>query len=63
MDTGTFKIAVTVPQACRLSGLGRSSLYGCFKTGKLTPRKHGTRTLILVRELQEYLESLPTVAS
>lgn len=57
------KIAVTIPEACALSGLGRSSIYDCFKRRKLTPRKHGTRTLILVRELRDYLESLPTAAS
>ena len=59
MNAFTDKIAVTIPEACQLSGLGRSSLYGCFKAGKLTPRKHGKRTLILVRELEAYLESLP----
>ena len=59
MDAITEKIAVTIPEACSLSGLGRSSIYECFKAGKLIPRKHGKRTLILMRELRDYLESLP----
>lgn len=53
------KLAVTLPEATALSGIGRTSLYKLFSQGKLTPRKAGKRTLILVRELQAYVESLP----
>jgi predicted DNA-binding transcriptional regulator AlpA len=53
------KIAVTLPEATALSGIGRSSLYKAFTQGKLTPRKAGKRTLILVDELEQYLKSLP----
>ena len=53
------KIAVTLPEATALSGIGRSSLYKLFNEGKLTPRKAGKRTLILVTELEDYLKSLP----
>jgi len=42
-----------------MSGLGRTFLYRLFQDGKLTPRKAGKRTLIMVSELQGYLESLP----
>jgi hypothetical protein len=54
------KIAVTLPEATELSGIGRSSLYKLFNEGKLTPRKSGKRTLILVSELESYLKNLPT---
>lgn len=54
------KIAVTIPEAVKISGLGRSTIYNLFNDGKLTARKQGTRTLILVSELREHLESLPT---
>jgi hypothetical protein len=53
------KIAVTLPEATALSGIGRSSLYKLFSEGKLTPRKAGKRTLILVTELESYVKSLP----
>ena len=53
------KIAVTLPEATALSGIGRSSLYKLFNEGKLTPRKSGKRTLILVEELDSYVLSLP----
>lgn len=54
------KISVTLREASALSGIGRSSLYKLFNAGKLTPRKAGKRTLILVAELESYLMSLPT---
>ena len=53
------KIAVTLREATALSGIGRSSLYKLFNAGKLTPRKSGKRTLILVAELEMYVRSLP----
>lgn len=52
-------IAITLRDATSLSGIGRSSLYKLFNEGKLTPRKSGKRTLILVSELEKYLNSLP----
>jgi hypothetical protein len=53
------KIAVTLPEATELSGIGRSSLYKLFNEGKLKPRKSGKRTLVLVSEL----EALPQWSS
>jgi hypothetical protein len=53
------KIAVTIPEAIELSGIGRSSLYALFKSGSLTPRKNGKRTLLLVEELERYVKNLP----
>lgn len=46
-----------------MTGLGRTTLYKLFDEGKLTPRKHGKRTLILVEELERYVRSLPTEAA
>ncbi|MDX0513332.1 helix-turn-helix domain-containing protein [Sinorhizobium medicae] len=54
------KLAVTVPEAVALSGLGRTFIYKLFNERKLTPRKAGKRTLILVAELESYLKNLPT---
>jgi hypothetical protein len=53
------KISVTIPEATALSGIGRTSLYKLFSVGKLTPRKLGKRTLILVEELDALVKSLP----
>ena len=56
------KIAVTIPQALEMSGIGRTTLYEVFKTGAIKPRKQGKRTLILVKDLENYLNSLPVAA-
>ncbi|MEM8540551.1 MAG: helix-turn-helix domain-containing protein [Pseudomonadota bacterium] len=53
------KIAVTIPEAQEMSGLGRTTLYEIFKKGSLKPRKQGKRTLILVSELENYINNLP----
>lgn len=53
------KMAVGIPEAAQMIGLGRSSIYKLFDEGKLTPRKSGRRTLILVEDLKRYVESLP----
>jgi hypothetical protein len=54
------KLAVSVPEAVEMTGIGRSSLYTLFREGKITRRKQGKRSLILVDELRRYVESLPT---
>lgn len=54
------KISVSIPEAVQMTGIGRSSIYKLFDEGKLTPRKSGKRTLILVKDLKRYVESLPT---
>ena len=53
------KIAVTISEATERTGIGRTSLYKLFSIGKLTPRKLGKRTLILVEELDALVMSLP----
>lgn len=52
-------IAVGVPEAAEMIGIGRSSLYTLFREKKLAPRKSGKRTLILVEDLRRYVDSLP----
>ena len=56
------KIAVTIPEAVAISGIGRTSLYSVFKTGAIKPRKQGKRTLVIVSELEKYIASLPVAA-
>ena len=53
------KLAATIAEAVEISGLSRSALYKLFKAGKITPRKNGKRTLVIVDELRRYVESLP----
>lgn len=57
MDT---PIAVTIPDAVKLSGCSRSALYEALKRGDLIARKAGRRTLISFVDLEAYLANLPT---
>ncbi|MCR9072724.1 MAG: helix-turn-helix domain-containing protein [Alphaproteobacteria bacterium] len=52
-------IAVTIPDAVRMSGMSRTSIYEALKRGDITARKAGRRTLIPFADLQAYLASLP----
>lgn len=52
-------IAVTIPDAVRMSGMSRTSIYEALKRGDITARKAGRRTLISFADLQAYLASLP----
>lgn len=52
-------LAITIPEAVRLSGCSRTALYEAMKRG-LPARKAGRRTLIMLADLEAYLASLPT---
>ena len=49
----------TVADFCRLSGVGRTSLYDALKSGHVPARKLGARTLIDVAAGLAWIESLP----
>lgn len=54
----TEPLTVTIPQACAITGLGRSSIYRLFDDGKLRRLKSGTRTLIRISDIEAYIDSL-----
>jgi excisionase family DNA binding protein len=47
-------------EACRAIGIGRTKLYEEINSGRISTRKLGKRTLILAKEIDRYLEALPT---
>jgi excisionase family DNA binding protein len=53
-------IAVTIPEAVKLSGLSRSAIYEALKLQTILAKKAGRRTLIPFSELEAYLASLPS---
>ncbi len=55
-DVATLSIA----QAARLLGIGRSTLYMIIKDGGIIVRKLGSRSLILKSDLEDFIKSLPT---
>jgi excisionase family DNA binding protein len=48
-------LTVRVPEACRITGIGRSKLYELIKSGQLKTVKIGAITLIPVAELRTFL--------
>jgi excisionase family DNA binding protein len=53
-------IAVTIPEAVKLSGMSRTAIYEALRKNAITAKKAGRRTLITFADLQAYLASLPT---
>lgn len=51
--------ALSVKEACRYISLGRTSFYKLVKSGQITARKCGCRTIVLADELDLALKSLP----
>lgn len=55
-------ISVTIDRAGEISGLGRTTIYKLIKEGHLKPKKVGRRTLILVEDLQSFIDSCPEMS-
>ena len=52
--------ALSVDQACAVVGLGKTKFYEIVAAGTLKTRRLGRRRLVLRRDLQLFLETLPT---
>ncbi len=50
------RIAVRLPEACRMIGIGRSKLYELMESGEIETIKIGTSRLILVSSLRTFVE-------
>jgi excisionase family DNA binding protein len=58
----TPPIAVSPDEAARLAGIGRTSLYAALAKGDLKSIKIGTRRLIKIEAIHEWLASYQTDA-
>lgn len=58
-DSG--RLAYTIAEAVRASGIGRTKLYELIREGRLEARKAGGRTLIPADALRALLDGLPPV--
>jgi hypothetical protein len=56
------RIAVSIADVVRATGLGRTSIYTAIKSRKLPVRKFGRRTLVLRGDLEAFIASLPTLS-
>ena len=58
-DKALMPLAVSIPEACRISGVGRTKLYQAIADGHVHAVKAGTRTLIILGSLTAYINALP----
>jgi excisionase family DNA binding protein len=53
------KRAMSVGEAAKAAGIGRTMLFEEIRKGRITARKVGRRTIIMVDELDAWLKALP----
>ena len=53
------KLGMTINELIAASGLGRTSIYGEIRDGRLVARKCGRRTIILPADATDWLKNLP----
>ncbi|MDN3624481.1 helix-turn-helix domain-containing protein [Methylobacterium isbiliense] len=53
------RLAYSIADFSRISGIGKSSVYEMINAGRLTARKIGSRTLILHSDAETFLAGLP----
>jgi excisionase family DNA binding protein len=55
------RLGWSIIDAARTANVGRSTIYEEIRAGRLVARKMGRRTIILDRDLQAWLSTLPTL--
>lgn len=56
-------LAVSITEAARMIGIGRTSLYAAIAAGRLKTRKSGRRTIVEVQVIREFVQTLPESGS
>jgi excisionase family DNA binding protein len=54
--------ALSVGEAAKAAGVGRTLLFEEIRKGRLTARKVGRRTIVTIDDLDRWLEALPKTA-
>ena len=54
-------LVYSIAEACAVARIGRTALYEAIRSGELRARKRGRRTLVTVKDLRRFIESLPVV--
>lgn len=55
----TEKLAVSVEEAAKAAGVGRTCIFMEMRSGRLKGRKIGRRTVITIDDLNRWLTALP----
>ena len=54
-------LAYSIPEVCKNSNSGRTTVYKAINDGELVAHKRGSRTLIFSSDLERWLNSLPKI--
>jgi hypothetical protein len=54
-------LSLRIPDVCKVTGLGRTSIYAAIKSGDLVARKWNRCTIVLGDDLAKFLNNLPKV--
>ena len=54
-----MEYAISIVEAAKRAGVGRSSIYQAIGRGELQIRKNGRRSLILVEDLKAWVAAMP----
>jgi excisionase family DNA binding protein len=57
------KLTYTIAEVCSVGNFGRTTAYAAIKAGTLRAVKVGRRTIVLAKDLDEFLQNLPPVHS
>jgi predicted DNA-binding transcriptional regulator AlpA len=55
-------LSLSVRDVVELTALARSCVYRDIKSGKLPAKKSGARTIVLMSDLQTYIDNLPSAS-
>ena len=55
-------LLLSIPDACRALGIGKSKLYVLIADGALTVRKIGRKTLIPTADIERFAAGLPVTS-
>jgi excisionase family DNA binding protein len=55
-----MELAISIDETAHRSGLGKTAIYEAVNCGDLPLRKAGRRSLILVTDLEAWINSWPT---
>ena len=54
------KLALSISEVVSTSGVGRTLVFAEMKAGRLIARKCGRRTVVLIDDLQNWLQAMPS---
>jgi excisionase family DNA binding protein len=54
-------LAYSIPEVCKTSDAGRTTIYKAINAGDLVAHKRGSRTIIFSSDLERWLSSLPEI--